>query len=125
MTHCSRSKTSRRPLPAPSQGSHSHCPGVGLVRSLPVFWGRLGRNLIWKIGLVSWDPSPMRSLEVHRGRRGAIREERVKSGETRTALDGSPVSNERLGRLRVYGAERLAEPDPELLVTYRQVLVEV
>ena len=95
------------------------------MRSLPVPWGRLGRNLIWKIGPVPCDPSPMRSLEVPRGRRGAIREERVKSGETRTSLDGLPVSNERLGRLRVYGAERLAEPDPELLVTYRQVLEQV
>jgi hypothetical protein len=32
---------------------------------------------------------------------------------------------ERLGRLQAYGAERINEPDPELLVTYRQVLVEV
>jgi hypothetical protein len=32
----------------------------------------------------------------------------------------SPI--ERLGRLQAYGAERLAGPDPELLVTYRSDL---
>ncbi len=36
-----------------------------------------------------------------------------------------PASSERLGRLQASRAERLAELDPELLVTYGQSLVEV
>ncbi len=144
---CCRARPTRRPMNASSGRTrarsivagrvitrlaalHRRCPGGpwltgGKATKPPRPGSVLGQGLV-----VGWTCAlrPLTDEELSKFIEGDVEryvEERVKSGESQTSLHGLPVSSERLGRLQAYGAERLAEPDPELLVTYRQVLVEV